>query len=134
MQTAHDYGAAIVTLNDGRIFIAGGWDSELHGISQTEIFDPSTNTFSAGPSLSERRADLTAHVLQDGKVVLIGGADGYGNVWNSVDIFDPVASRVIKQFNTMSYERYVHSSALLTDGRVFIIGGAGGVNAELFTQ
>ena len=136
MQTAHDYGAAIVALNDGRIFIAGGWDSTLHGISQTEIFDPSTNTFSAGPSLTERRADLTAHVLQDGKVVLIGGADGYGNVWNSVDIFDPVAFRVIKQVNTMSYERYVHSSALLADGRVIIVGGnySGRFTADIFTQ
>lgn len=136
MQTAHDYGAAIVTLYDGRIFIAGGWDSTLHGISQTEVFDPSTNTFSAGPTLSERRADLTAHVLQDGKVVLMGGADGYGNIWNSVDVFDPVTSRVIKQFNTMSYRRYAHSSALLTDGRVIIIGGSysGRFTAEIFTQ
>jgi hypothetical protein len=136
MQIAHNYGAAIVTLTDGRIFIAGGWDSALHGFSQTDIFDPSTNTFSAGPNLSERRADLTAHVLQDGKVVLIGGADGYGNGWNSVDIFDPVASRIIKQFNTMSGKRSVHSSALLADGRVVIIGGSysGRFTAEIFTQ
>jgi hypothetical protein len=136
MQTAHDYGAAFVTLQDGRIFIAGGWDSALHGISQTEIFDPSTNTFSVGPGLSERRADLTAHVLQDGKVVLIGGADGYGNTWNSVDVFDPATSRVTKQFNTMGYGRYVHSSALLLDGRVLIVGGdySGRFTAEIFTQ
>jgi hypothetical protein len=136
MQIAHNYGAAIVTLTDGRIFFAGGWDSALHGFSQTDIFDPSTNTFSAGPGLSERRADLTAHVLQDGKVVLIGGADGYGNVWNSVDVFDPVTSSVIKQFNTMSYGRYVHSSALLLDGRILIVGGdySGRFTAEIFTQ
>ena len=136
MQTAHNLGAAIVTLADGRILIAGGWDSTLRGISQTEIFDPSTNTFSAGPGLSERRADLTAHVLQDGKVVLIGGADGYGNVWNSVDVFDPVTSRITKQFNTMGYRRYAHSSALLLDGRVLIVGGdySGRFTAEIFTQ
>lgn len=135
MQTAHDYGAAVVTLNDGRIFIAGGW-SQSHGIAQTELFDPTTNTFSAGPDLSVLRADLTAHVLADGKVVLIGGADGNGNIWNTVDVYDPATSSIIQQFNTMNYERYAQSSALLSDGRILIVGGSygGRFTAEIFSE
>jgi hypothetical protein len=133
MQTEHYLNAAIVTLNDGRVLIAGGQTSGGESVSKTDIFDPATNTFSAGPTLSTPRQGLTAHVLTNGKVVFIGGG-AYGSSTNSVDVYDPVTSRIIRQFNTMSYSRYEHSSALLLDGRVLIVGAFASAIGEIFTQ
>jgi len=133
MQTEHYLNAAIVTLNDGRVLIAGGQTSGGESVSSTDIFDPATNTFSAGPTLSTPRQGLTAHVLTNGKVVFIGGG-AYGSSTNSVDVYDPVTSRIIRQFNTMSYSRYEHSSALLLDGRVLIVGAFSSTIGEIFTQ
>ena len=133
MQTEHYLNAAIVTLNDGRVLIAGGQTLGGQSVSKTDIFDPATNTFSAGPELSTPRQGLTAHVLSSGTVVLIGGA-AYGTSTNSVDVYDPVTSRIIRQFNTMNYTRYGHSSALLLDGRVLIVGSNFSPIGEIFSQ
>jgi N-acetylneuraminic acid mutarotase len=133
MQTEHYLNAAIVALNDGRVLIAGGQTLGGESVSKIDIFDPATNTFSAGPELSQPRQGLTAHVLADGKVVLIGGM-AYESDSNTVDVYDPVTSRIIRQFNTMSYTRYGHSSALLLDGRVLIVGAFASAIGEIFTQ
>jgi hypothetical protein len=133
MQTEHYLNAAIVALNDGRVLIAGGQTLGGESVSKVDIFDPATNTFSAGPELSQPRQGLTAHVLADGKVVLIGGM-AYTYDSNTVDVYDPVTSRIIRQFNTMSYTRYGHSSALLLDGRVLIVGAVASAIGEIFTQ
>jgi len=133
MQTEHYLNAAIVALNDGRVLIAGGQTLGGVSVSKIDIFDPATNTFSAGPELSQPRQGLTAHVLADGKVVLIGGM-AYESSSNTVDVYDPITSRIIRQFNTMSYTRYEHSSALLLDGRVLIVGAFASAIGEIFTQ
>ncbi len=138
MQIGHGQGSALITLSDGRIMIAGGWVSaggSLFGISQTDIYNPSTGQFTRGPSLTLQRGDLTGHLLSDGKVVLIGGSDG-SNASNSVDVFDPSTNQMIRQANTMFHSRYQHSSVLLQDGRVLIIGGSywAGNTGEIFTE
>ena len=133
MQTEHYLNAAIVALNDGRVLIAGGQTLGGESVSKTDIFDPATNTFSTGPELSQPRQGLTAHVLTDGKVVFIGGG-AYETTSNTVDVYDPVTSQIIRQFNTMMYTRYEHSSALLLDGRVLIVGAIASAIGEIFTQ
>ena len=43
--------SGLAHLTDGRLFLAGGnLDSALNGIRQTHVFDPSTNTWSLGPT------------------------------------------------------------------------------------
>ena len=68
--------ASLTLLPDGRVLAAGGEDPEgadylLH--STTEIFDPSTNTWSPGPDLAGPRTSHTATLLPDGQVLLTGG-------------------------------------------------------------
>ncbi len=139
MQGHHGQGATLTVLNDGRMVIAGGWvvdGGSYVGSSQVDIFDPTTETFSNGPALTERRADLTAHLLSDGKVVFIGGSDGTGGIWSTVDVYDPVSQTMTRQFNTMRGYRRSHSSALLQDGRVLIVGGSvsNDTTGEIFTK
>lgn len=68
----HD-GAFSVELNDGRVMVGGGFSSN-NGVGQsrfTDIYDPKTNLFSAGPNLSVARAEAKAINL-NGKVYVSG--------------------------------------------------------------
>ncbi len=69
-------GHSLTLLPDGRVLAAGGVhpvqiDSSIY--STTEIFDPSTNSWSPGPELAEPRTNHSATLLPDGRVLLIGG-------------------------------------------------------------
>ncbi len=71
-------GAMIARLADGRVLVAGGasGDAEsggVHALATTEIYDPVTDRWSAGPDLLEPRKDGHALVLADGSVLIHGG-------------------------------------------------------------
>jgi large repetitive protein len=73
-------GALWTSLHDGRILVAGGvagprnrLASEIVGT--TEIYDPATDAWSAGPDLLEPRADGEALTLDDGSILVIGGVN-----------------------------------------------------------
>ena len=71
-------GHSLTLLSDGRVLAAGGMDGttgfdEIVVHSTTEFFDPSTNSWSPGPELSEPRSHHSATLLPDGRVLLVGG-------------------------------------------------------------
>jgi hypothetical protein len=51
-------------LPDGRVLAAGGASSG--GLAYTDIYDPSTNSWSAGPAMTVPREGATATLLVDG--------------------------------------------------------------------
>ena len=68
----HD-GAFSVILNDGRVMVGGGFSS-AKGVGQskkTDIYDPKTQSFTAGPDMTVARAYAKA-VLLNGKVYVNG--------------------------------------------------------------
>src|SRR5258705_67655 len=77
MKTAR-YKAGSITLTDGRALIVGGApDVEAsHPFSSTELYDPATSTFSAGPAMAHGRYKLIDSVVRlgNGDVVVAGGA------------------------------------------------------------
>ena len=73
---------AATGLPDGRVLISGGlgvdatgWSQEL--LSTTEIFDPSTGHFTAGPPMIRGRVDHLGVVSLDGDLWIVGGTDTY---------------------------------------------------------
>ena len=69
-------GHSLTLLPDGTVLAAGGENPVVRSssyYSTTEIFDPSTNSWSPGPELSEPRAYHSATLLPDGRVLLVGG-------------------------------------------------------------
>ena len=83
-------------LSNGKVLIAGGqaWDEFWNPITlrSTEIYDPSTGTFSSGPNLIARRFSHTATPLQDGRVLFIGGQITDGTVVDQAEVYDPNAN------------------------------------------
>jgi hypothetical protein len=116
----YKHGAAL--LPGGKVLIAGGSNENGRQITyaSTEIFDPQTGKFSAGPQMKFQRYKLLSGVvaLNDGRVLLAGGAE-------RAEIYDPVRN-VFLPVNGEMLEGYLFSTAtLLRDGRVLLVDGYG---------
>ena len=77
LQTARA-GAVAATLPDGQVLIAGGGDSSGDAFQSAELFNPTSDTFSALPAsgtteLQTARAEAVAAPLPDGQVLVTGG-------------------------------------------------------------
>jgi hypothetical protein len=112
------FGAAL--LPDGRVLIAGGQTGGPWGQREdtTEIFDPRSGRFSAGPRLNERRFKLAHSVvtLKNGQVLVGGGAE-------QLEVYDP-ATRSFSAVSGEKLDGFCFSTAtLLNDGRVLLAGG-----------
>lgn len=111
-----------VRLADGRVLVSGGADErDDRGVyTDTELYDPRTGAFSAGPALQRGRYKhaTSSVLLPTGDVLLAGGAreverlDGAARASTLVD-GDPVLAG---QFS---------ATALLPGGGVLITGGYG---------
>ena len=111
-----------VVLADGRVLVSGGSDERDNaGVYRaTELFDPSSNTFSAGPVLARPRYkhNGSSVLLPDGRVLMAGGA-------TQAETFDPRrrAFDVVAGADQMSGQ--FSAAALLRNGAVLITGGYG---------
>ena len=81
--------AAATLLPNGKVLIAGG-----SFLSSTELYNPATNTFAAGPSMSAGRSFPTATLLPNGKVLIAGGSFNISSsgALATAELYDPVAN------------------------------------------
>ena len=111
-------------LQDGRVLLAGGYDTNGVALKSAEIFNPGTNSFQATGSLAYERANHTATLMQDGTVLFVGGTlsdDPYG----TYELYNPSTGL----FQSAGIDpngilgRTGHTATLLWDGTVLITGG-----------
>jgi len=110
-----DHTATLITLgpNAGKILIAGGQQGGRTTLSSTELYDPESNRFAAGPNLLSARTQHIAIAIpfgpEAGKILIAAGVlkDEYD--WNqcfevnlcpstaldSTELYDPIANRFI---------------------------------------
>jgi len=129
-------GHAAAIAGNGELLISGGFtnldftdvNTLFAGISATtELFDPVTATFRAGPTMLESKALHSATTMADGKVLQAGGLTlvPFVNV--------PFVSQTAVAYNPksgafglpllMNAGRLLHSAALLDDDRILVAGG-----------
>jgi Galactose oxidase, central domain len=101
--------------------------------ASTDIFDPKTKTFSAGPNMATERAFQTATLLPDGTVLIAGGEDQAGAALASTEIFDPVKNTFTAGPN-MQVARLAHTATPMPYGEVLLAGGTDGKMVTGFTQ
>lgn len=65
-----------ITLDDGRVYIAGGSYS-AESFPLAEIYDPEKGTFEAAPDLAVHREMSVSVKLQNGNVLIVGGGTDY---------------------------------------------------------
>lgn len=126
-------------LPDGRVLIAGGTSSFQSAISivenataSTEIFDPTTSTFSAGPPMNRPRVGHTATTLLDQRVLVAGGYSWTQILFVKVpfitddaELYTPSSGPgAFGSTIQMTGDRFGHAAALRSDGSVLLFGGA----------
>jgi hypothetical protein len=108
-----------------RILIAGGGGGTVTvpiATTSTEIFDPLSRKFTAGPDMSVERSTHTATRLADGRVLIAGGLDTAGACHATCELFD-LTTGTLTPTGSMSAPRAGHTATLLDDGRVLVTGG-----------
>ena len=102
------------------MLVSGGFDGSGRALSSTEIFDPSTDEFTRGPSLTSPRA---AHVaVQVGAAVLLIGGTEATEALATTEVFEGKAWRAGPSLGTA---RVKLGAASLGGSRVWVVGGAG---------
>lgn len=132
--------------NAGKVAIIGGSTSVYGGSPTTsiQIYDPATQTWTAGPNLQIPRYDAQAVQLVNdtyttpgrafadtGKLFIVGGTGGTAsNNPSSLDakwqpeIWDGTATAPAKTTSLSVMPRSQHTATLLRDGSVLIAGGS----------
>lgn len=130
---------SVEVLNDSRVLIAGGGLAGTSTYLNTaEVYDPSTQTFTATGNMNVNRGLFPMVKLTNGTVTVFGGyvqSNGFGNpptLNNSIQIFDP-SDNTFTTVDTISTTRYWHTAHLLSDGSALVIGGMTGNNVPVST-
>lgn len=110
---------------DGHVLLLGGQGSIGHWVSVAELYDPTTNRFTATGAFPEILAETTVTALLDGRVLVAGGYDAAGTAHGSAYLFDPTTGRW-SATGSMTQARHGHAAVELHDGRVLIVGGVTG--------
>lgn len=118
-------GASATILPDGDVLVAGGeapnanpfTTTEL--LSSTEIYNPASNAWTDGPSMSVVRGHPTGTLLQQSnEVVLAGGSSGVTDVFNAT-------THTMRRVADLSQPWSGFAATALADGRLMAMGGDG---------
>jgi Kelch motif len=111
------YALPATTLSDGRVLIEGGFAPGSY-TTESEVYDPASNTWSVTGSMSTGRGEHTATLLSNGKVLVAGGYPQY----NQPELYDPITGTWTST-GSMAQGRTRHTATLLPNGKVLVAGG-----------
>jgi hypothetical protein len=121
--------AAAVTLQDGKVLLAGGVDDLGNVLASAEIYDPVARTFTPTGAMGVPRVLHAAARLPDGKVLVSGGTTTLmdpvqllATAQSSAEVFDP-ATGTWSGAAAMSRRLIGHGLHALGTGRVLASGG-----------
>jgi hypothetical protein len=118
-------GSCVVTLRDGRIFIAGGW-IDRQPVQYSMIYDPVANRFVRTADMNIVKYKAGAALLPDGRVIVIGGSNNrdWKGKYNGTEIYDP-EKNIFTQGPPMHHERFKLGNAIVTlrNGAIVVAGG-----------
>ncbi|MGG1661312.1 Kelch repeat-containing protein [Brevibacillus sp. NRS-1366] len=117
------YGPAAALLPDGRVLVVGGDPSGNPNnlLKSTEIYDPESDSWEPGASMTIERFKPVAVSLEDGRVLVTGGMSKRGYL-KSAEIYDPETNEWTKAAD-MQVAREGLAATVLNDGRVLVVGG-----------
>lgn len=131
-----------IKLSSGKVVVAGGlnWPrgGGSAGLNTVEIYDPSTDQWSARATMSTARyryaaVKITHPIDGTDRIIYFGGKSDGTTTLSTVIQYNP-ANDSWKTLTSMSTARSDHTATLLTDGRILIAGGQDGGTAVQSSQ
>lgn len=127
-------------LGNGNVLIAGGYTVTATGrtyLRSTEIFDPHTGAFKAGPDMNNKRANHTATRIAGTQLTVIAGGESEfasntaGAALRTADIYDEATNGF--NFTALVEARTKHAAAIppAGSGRLLLVGGYNAAGAAL---
>jgi RHS repeat-associated protein len=103
--TIGGWGASVVLLANGNVFLAGGYVNSpcTSSTSSTQLYNPTTGTLSAQPSLTVPRSAFSTTLLASGAVLSAGGNDwecSTQNILDSAELWSNAVSTGTIKVNT----------------------------------
>jgi hypothetical protein len=105
----------VTLLPDGKVLAIGGANGAA--ITGVDLYDPTTDTWSAAASLPVERHSHTATLLQNGSILVVGGYDASAPL--------PTAVRYDTNLGILDARRPTVTPATLTLGRSLAVTGTG---------
>ena len=99
------------------MFVIGGRGSD-GALSTTELYDPSTGSFSRGPVLNHARSGHATIALPGGAILVIGGDEA-----GSAELFDPATGAFSEIEARLEIPRRFPAAVPLRDGTILVAGG-----------
>jgi uncharacterized protein YjbI with pentapeptide repeats len=131
--TINNHTATLLTSgpNSGKVLITGGKGATGNPVNTTLLYDPATNSFSAGPTMNDAREFHTATVLPSGpnagKIVIAGGRKSVSGVLTALataELYDPATNSFTAIPGAMTGARFGHTASVF-NGKVLLAGGVG---------
>ncbi|TGK92884.1 kelch-like protein [Leptospira brenneri] len=124
----------IVRLNDGRLLVSGGFGGKVgnpsnDGLASTEVYDPVTNIWTEGPTLSMPRQLHKMTVLPNGDVLVVGGLSPFKPFQSVarvelIHVTNNPATMTVETIGNLSDSRGKQTQILShSSGKVIIFGG-----------
>jgi len=114
-------------LPDGRLVSIGGWDRSGAGLGLTEvdIFDPSTQSWIRGRPMANRRWYPTATRLPDGRIIALSGArNSLTDIVTTPEIYDPATDTWTSRTAAAKSIPLYPFMFVLPDGRLIQVGNS----------
>ena len=121
MITGRYWGAAAL-LPNGKVLVAGGYNSSSTYLSSAELYNPATGTWTATAPMNYARNNYTATLLPNGKVLVAGGYNSVNVYLSSAELYDP-ATETWTPTGSLNTGRDFHTATLLPNGKVLVVGG-----------
>src|SRR5947208_2749816 len=111
-------------LADGRVLLAGGYDGALAATVSSEVYNPTTNTWTATGNLNQGRRDHGTVLLSDGRALSMGGSTtgDVSTVTNTAEIYNG-ATGLWSVTANMITARSLFEPVLLANAKVLVAGG-----------
>ncbi|HYI02949.1 Kelch repeat-containing protein, partial [Hyalangium sp.] len=130
------YSHTATLLPDGRVFVVGGYDELKRPSSGSELYAPTSQTWTLSASMSQARAQHAAIPLPTGQVLVTGGYGQDGAPLATAELYEP-GTDSWSPAPPLLEARAEHALVALPDGNLLVLGGTGtsGVlsSAELYS-
>ncbi len=123
MTVARAYHVAAWIDSQSKVVLVAGANGPSSETATAELFDPSSNAFTAlGTSLTHASKAPAASLLNDARLLVAGGANETDKTLSDAHVYDPTSS-TLTPVASMNVRRMAFSLTKLADGRVLAVGG-----------